>query len=90
MSGGSIRQAAQVLRQYLAGNVSYTVARDRVRGHGYNLDDPALAAELQRQDAEQQAEAEAAEARRRRQGEQVNAYIRREHERTKGIIIEGL
>jgi hypothetical protein len=87
MSGGNIRQAAQVLRQYLAGHVSYTVAQQRVTGHGFRLDDPALAAELQRQDAEQQAEAEAAEARRRRQGEQVNAYIRREHERTRGITI---
>ena len=68
---GNIRQAAQVLRQYLAGNVSYTVAQARVRQRGYGLDDPALAAELRRQDQAERAEAEAADARSRRQDAKV-------------------
>jgi hypothetical protein len=32
---------------------------------------------------------EAADARRRRQDAKVNAYLRKEHERTKGITIDG-
>jgi hypothetical protein len=89
MSGGNIRQASQVLRQYLAGNVRYTVAQDRVGRHGFRLDDPALAAELRRQDEAERAEAEAAEGRRRQQDAEVNAYIHREYERSKGITIDG-
>ena len=89
MSDASIRQAAVVLRQYLAGGVSYQVAQDRVRRRGYRLDDPALAAELRRQNDAEQADAAAAEAKRRQQDAKVNAYIRKEHERTKGITIDG-
>jgi hypothetical protein len=85
----SIRQAAQVLRQYLAGHVSYQVAQARVRQRGYALDDPALAAELRRQDDAERAEAEAAEAKRRRQGAKVNRYLREQYEQTKGITIDG-
>ena len=85
----SRRQAAAVLRQYLAGHVSYVTAQVRVRQRGYSLDDPALAAELRRQDAQQWAETEAAEARSRSQDAKVNAFIRKEYERTKGITIDG-
>ena len=86
----SMRQAAAVLRQYLVGNVSYQVAHARVRQRGYSLDDPALAAELRRQDEAERAEAEAAKAMRRQQDAKLNAYIRKEYERTKGITIDGM
>jgi DNA-binding winged helix-turn-helix (wHTH) protein len=89
MSDTSTRQAAAILRQYLQGDVSYQVAQARVRRRGYSLDDPALAAELRRQDEAERAEAEAAAARGGQQDAKVNAYIRKEHERTKGIIMEG-
>jgi hypothetical protein len=56
---------------------------------GYRLNDPALTAELRRQDEAERAEAEAAKAGRRRQDAKVNAYLRKEYERTKGITIDG-
>jgi DNA-binding winged helix-turn-helix (wHTH) protein len=88
MSDTSTRQAAAILRQYLQGDVSYQVAQARVRRRGYSLDDPALAAALRRQDEAERAEAEPAAARRGQQNATVNAYIRKEHERTKGITID--
>jgi SPX domain protein involved in polyphosphate accumulation len=69
--------------------VSHQTAQVRLRWTGYRLNDAALLGELQRQDAEQRAEAKAAEARRRQQDAKVNAYIRTENERTKGITIDG-
>jgi hypothetical protein len=82
-------QAAAILRQYLDGQVSYDTAQARVRRYGRDLKDPDLAAELARQDQAEQATAEAADARRRQQDAKVNAYIRREVERTRGITIDG-
>ena len=84
-----LRKAAEVQRMFLAGQVSHQTAQQRLRWTGYQLNDPALTAELQRQDAEQQAAAEAAEAKRRQQGTTVNAYLRQERERSRGITING-
>jgi hypothetical protein len=84
----SMRQAAAVLRQYLAGHVSYVTAQARVRQRGYSLDDPTLAAELRRQDDAERAEAEAAEARSRRQDAKVNRYLREQYRQTRGMDID--
>jgi hypothetical protein len=91
MNDPTIRRAAAILRQCLTGGVSHQVAQARVRRFGYSLDDPALAAELARQDQEKRAKQEAAEGRRRRQDQKVNAYIRSEYERVRGLdIADGL
>jgi hypothetical protein len=87
MTDATLKQAIDIWRAYMAGQVSYEVAQSRLRFTGYRLDDPVLAAEVARQDQAQQAAADAAEARRRQQDTKVNAYIRREHERTKGITV---
>jgi hypothetical protein len=84
-----LRRAAAVQRAFLDGQVSHRTAQQRLTWTGYQLNDPALTAELQRQDAEQQAAAEAAEAKRRQQDTTVNAYLRRERERSRGITIDG-
>jgi hypothetical protein len=89
MSDAAIWQVAAILRQYLNGHVSHTTAQARVRRLGRDLTDPALAAELRRQDDAERAEGEAAAVRCRQQDVTVNAYIRKEHERTKGITIDG-
>jgi hypothetical protein len=62
-----LRKAAEIQRQFLQGQVSHRTAQQRLRWTGYQLNDAALTAELQRQDAEQQAAAEAAEAKCRQQ-----------------------
>jgi hypothetical protein len=90
MSDATLRKAADIQRQFLQGQVAHQTAQQRLRWTGYRLNDPALTAELQRQDAEQRDAAEAAEARNRQQDAKVNAYIRREHERTKGVTIDRL
>jgi SPX domain protein involved in polyphosphate accumulation len=90
MSDANLRKAADIQRQFLQGQVAHATAQQRLRWTGYRLNDPALTAELQRQDAEQRDAAEAAEARNRQQDAKVNAYIRREHERTKGVTIDRL
>jgi SPX domain protein involved in polyphosphate accumulation len=90
MSDANLRKAADIQRQFLQGQVAHQTAQQRLRWTGYRLNDPALTAELQRQDAEQRDAAEAAEARNRQQDAKVNAYIRREHERTKGVTIDRL
>jgi hypothetical protein len=82
-----LRKAAEIQRAFLDGQVSHRTAQQRLTWTGFQLNDPALLAELRRQDDAGRVAAEAAEARRRRQGEQVNAYVRREHERAKGITI---
>jgi hypothetical protein len=89
MSDANLRKAADIQRQFLQGQMAYATAQQRLTWTGYRLNDPALTAELQRQDAEQRDAAEAAEARSRQQDAKVNAYIRREHERTKGMTIDG-
>jgi hypothetical protein len=89
MTDTKIRQAAGVLRQYLAGIISYRVAQERVRQRGFSLDDPALATELDRQDQAERAEAEAAEVRSRQQDAKVNRYLREQYQQSKGITIDG-
>lgn len=84
-----LRKAAEIQRMFLAGQVSYQTAQHRLRWTGFQLNDAALTAELQRQDAEQQAAAGAAEAKRRRQDQRVNRYLREQYEQTKGITIDG-
>jgi hypothetical protein len=88
MSDATLRKAAEVQRMFLEGAVSYQTAQARLRWTGHRLNDPALTAELQRQDAEQQAAAEAADARRRRQDERVNRYLRERYKQTKGIDLD--
>jgi hypothetical protein len=89
MSDSSIQQAAEVLRQYLTGRVSHTTAQARVRRLGHDLKDLGVTDELRRREDAERAEAEAAAAARRRHDQQVITYIRKEHERTKGITIDG-
>jgi hypothetical protein len=84
-----LRKAAEIQRLFLQGQVSHATAQQRLRWTGYRLNDPALTAELARQEQAQRAAAEAAEAKRRRQDERVNAYIRRERERSKGVTLDG-
>jgi hypothetical protein len=84
------RQAAAVLRQYMGGQLPYQTAQARVRRYGFDLQDPELAAEITRQDQEAQAERHAAEARQRERAAIVNAYMRREYDRVKGITLDGL
>jgi hypothetical protein len=85
-----LRKAAEIQRMFLDGQVSHATAQQRLTWTGYRLNDPALTAELRRQDEAERAAAEAAAAKRRRQDERVNAYIRREHERVKGVTIDRL
>jgi SPX domain protein involved in polyphosphate accumulation len=89
MTDATLHKAAEIQRQFLQGQVSHQTAQARLRWTGYRLNDAALLAELQRQDEAQRAAVDAAEARRRQQDAKVNAYIRKEHGRTKGIIIDG-
>ena len=84
-----LRKAASIQKAFLDGALSHRTAQQRLTWTGYTLNDPALLAELHRQDAEQQAQAEAAEAKRRRQDQRVNDYLRRERERSRGIAING-
>jgi hypothetical protein len=90
MTDANIRQAAAILRQYLAGHVSYATAQARVRRLGRDLKDLDLAAELRRQDEQERADAEAAEARRRRQDTRVNRYLREQYQRVRGIDVDAL
>jgi autotransporter translocation and assembly factor TamB len=89
MSDATLRKAAKIQRQFQQGQVSHQTAQQRLRWTGYRLNDPALTAELARQDQAERAEAEAAARRHRQQDAKVNAYIHKEHERTKGMIIDG-
>jgi hypothetical protein len=89
MTDATLRKAAEIQQQFMAGTLSHGTAQQRLRWTPYRLNDQALLGELARQDAEQRAAAEAAEARSRREDAKVNAYLRAEHERTKGITIDG-
>jgi hypothetical protein len=88
MTDAALRQAAEIQRQFLQGQVSHETAQQRLRWRGYRLNDPALTAELQRQDAEQRAAGEAGEARRREQDAKVNRYLRKQYHQTRGIDID--
>jgi hypothetical protein len=82
-----LRKAAEIQRAFLDGQVSHRTAQQRLTWTGFQLNDPALLAELRRRDTEQQAQAEAAEARRRRQDSRVNRYLREQYEASKGITV---
>jgi hypothetical protein len=84
-----LRKAAEIQRMFLDGQVSHQTAQQRLTWTGYRLNDPALAAELRRQDETERAEAEAADARSRRQDAKVNRYLREQYEASKGITIDG-
>jgi hypothetical protein len=89
MTDATLKRAADIQQMFLEGRVSHATAQQRLRWSPYRLNDAALLAELQRRGQAEQAAAEAAEARTRRQDAKVNDYIRREHERTRGIDING-
>jgi SPX domain protein involved in polyphosphate accumulation len=83
MTDATLHKAAEIQRQFLQGQVTHQTAQARLRWTGYRMNDAVLLAELQRQDQTERAAAEDAEARRRQQDAKVNAYLRKEHERTK-------